>query len=164
MNKSAKLTALLFYTSDPINHKTLCKTFGTSSSELSELIDDTNKKLSDLGLVIVDNQNELILTTQPELAALIDEFYQSSPQPLSQSALEVLSIIAYKQPISKSKVDEIRGVGSDQSIKNLINKQLVKKTTNENGTVYHTTTEFLNSMGISSLKELPSPNDGSAKN
>lgn len=159
MNNSAKLTTLLFYTSETISHKTLCRTFGISDSELGRLIEVTNKKLAELGLIIVSNEDEAILVTQPGYAALIEEFYQSSPQPLSQAALEVLSIIAYKQPISKTQIDEIRGVSSDQSIKNLINKQLIIASSKDNKTEYRTTTEFLNAMGITSIKNLPKSSD-----
>lgn len=163
MKNIAKLIAVLFYSNEPVNHKLLRKNFGISSKELLELIKNANTSLEKLGLVIIDNNQEVILTTQAGFASLIEEFYETSPQPLSQSALEVLSIIAYKQPISKNNIDEIRGVGSDQSIKNLINKQLVNKNTINNEVVYQTTTEFLNAMGIRSLNELPRPNDGITK-
>lgn len=159
MNDSAKLISLLFYTSETISYKTLCKTFGISNIELNKLIENTNKKLAGLGLVIVSNESEAILVTQPSYATLIEEFYQSSPQPLSQAALEVLSIIAYKQPVSKTQIDEIRGVSSDQSIKNLINKQLIKADSKNNETRYRTTTAFLNAMGIVSINNLPKPSD-----
>ena len=95
---------------------------------------------------------------------MIEEFYETSPQPLSQAALEVLSIVAYKQPITRASIDEIRGVGSEQSIKNLLNKQLIKKTNANNETNYRTTTEFLNAMGITNIKQLPRPNDGITQN
>lgn len=160
MKESAKLISVLFYSSEPVSHKALCDTFGINKNELSKLIEDTNKKLEELGLVIVDNKSEAILVTQPSYASLIEEFYQSSPQALSQAALEVLSIIAYKQPITKARIDEIRGVSSDQSIKNLINKQLIKATTKNNETNYQTTTAFLNAMGITNIKDLPQPSNG----
>lgn len=164
MNDEAKLISLLFYSSEPIKHKLLCGNFGINAEQLRKLISTANKKLQDLGLVIVDNDDEAILATQAGYANLIEEFYETNPQPLSQAALEVLSIIAYKQPITKSRIDEIRGVGSDQSIKNLVNKQLIKQVSLKNETKYVTTTEFLNSMGITSINKLPRPNDETTKN
>lgn len=164
MNEQAKLVSLLFYSSEPISHKLLCKNFGIDSEKLQSLILSTNKQLETLCLVIVDNEREAILATQAGYANLIEEFYETSPQPLSQAALEVLSIVAYKQPITRASIDEIRGVGSEQSIKNLLNKQLIKKTNANNETNYRTTTEFLNAMGITNIKQLPRPNDGITQN
>lgn len=158
MNESGKLVALLFYSAEPLSRRDLCKTFAITESELAELVTKTDKQLSTLGLTIVQS-DKLSLATQTSYASLIEEFYQSTPQQLSQAALEVLSIIAYKQPITKAKVDEIRGVSSEQSIKNLINKQMIKKTVKNNHTVYSTTTEFLQAMGINKIKDLPQPND-----
>lgn len=146
-----------------MSHKALRETLNINDHELAELIVGTNKQLKNIGLVIINNDNEAILATQTNYATLIEEFYQSSPQPLSQAALEVLSIIAYRQPISKANIDEIRGVSSDQSIKNLINKQLIRASSNNNETLYQTTTAFLSAMGIASIKDLPQPSDEWAK-
>ncbi|MCX6806252.1 MAG: SMC-Scp complex subunit ScpB [Patescibacteria group bacterium] len=85
---------------------------------------------------------------------MIEEFYDSTPQSLSQPALETLSVIAYKQPVSKEEIDEIRGISSEQSLKNLLNRDLVEKVTKSEQTKYATTLEFLKLMGISSVKEL----------
>lgn len=158
MNESGKLVALLFYSDAPLSKKAICKTFGITQSELNELVKKTDKQLSMLGLTIVDG-DKLSLATQTSYASLIEEFYQSTPQQLSQAALEVLSIVAYKQPITKAKVDEIRGVSSEQSIKNLLNRQMIKKTVKNNSILYSTTTEFLQAMGINNIKDLPKPND-----
>lgn len=164
MRESAKLTTLLFHSSEPVNNKALCNYFGIDETKLAKLVEDTNKKLKKLGLIIINNKSEVILVTQPCYSSLIEKFYRSSPQTLSQAALEVLSIIAYKQPITKTHIDEIRGVSSDQSIKNLVNKQLIKSTIKDNAVYYQTTMAFLNAMGITSLKDLPQSSDEESKN
>lgn len=157
MTQIGKLIALLFYTSDPIERSQLCKVLDTTEIELNQLIERANQSLTPLGLNIIKG-HEVLLTTQSTYADLIEKFYQTTPQPLSSAALEVLSVIAYNQPISKIAIDEIRGVGSEQSINNLLNKHLIKKSIQKNETVFSTTTEFLKTMGIINIKDLPKPN------
>jgi segregation and condensation protein B len=156
INESAKLVGILFYSGEALSAAQLQKSLELDSRGLKELVESTNKKLEPLGLFIIENEGELQLIIKSELAGLIEEFYSVSPQNLSQASLEVLSIIAYKQPISKSQIEEIRGVSSDQSIKNLINKDLIRKINGKVEPKYATTTEFLKITGLKSLKELES--------
>ncbi|GAH98801.1 unnamed protein product, partial [marine sediment metagenome] len=78
----------------------------------------------------------------------------------SQAALEVLSIIAYNQPISRIKINEIRGVRSESAISTLLSKRLISKVSEEfgpaNPILYKTTPLFLETFGLNSLKDLPS--------
>ncbi len=157
MNNSAKLVSLLFCSDEPISVGQLELTLELTSSELIELARQTNQELNRLGLGIIAHKSSLQLTTTKDYAKLIKEFYQTSPQPLSQAVLEVLSVIAYRQPISKGQIDEVRGVSSDKSIASLISKGLVKKISIKNEIQYTTTSEFLKIVGIKSLEELEKP-------
>ena len=78
---------------------------------------------------------------------------------LSQAALEVLAIIAYRQPVTRSEIDSIRGIKSERVIDNLIDKGLVEVTGRSEGIgrplIYATTKEFLKKFGFTSLKDLP---------
>lgn len=159
MNKTAKLVSLLFYSGEPISLNDIAKTFGIKTSDVTTLIKEADRSLEKLGLTIVSDKHTAQLVILSDYSALIEEFYQSSPQPLSQAALEVLSVIAYNQPISKDEIDEMRGVSSEQSIKNLINKGLIKKIQHQNTAKYQTTTDFLRVMGIKSLNELEVGNE-----
>ncbi|NLF27194.1 MAG: SMC-Scp complex subunit ScpB, partial [Clostridiales bacterium] len=80
-------------------------------------------------------------------------------QPLSQAALETLSIIAYRQPVTKADIEAVRGVKCDYSVQALLNKGLIceagRKETLGRPILYQTTDEFLRHFGISSLAELP---------
>jgi len=156
---TGKLISLLFYSGEPIKSGSIESNLGLDAKGLSELVNKANQSLASSGLFIIANEGELQLTVLSNYTEMIEEFYKVSPQGLSQPSLEVLSIIAYKQPISKGNIDEIRGVGSDQSIKNLLNKGLIKKSKHQLGPVYTTTTEFLKIAGIKSIKELHGPND-----
>ena len=78
---------------------------------------------------------------------------------LSQAALEVLAIIAYRQPVTRSEIDSIRGIKSERVIDGLIDKGLVEVSGRSEGVgrplIYATTKEFLKKFGFSSLKDLP---------
>lgn len=154
MEHQAKLVSLLFYSAEPIAAGQILKTFGIDKNQLSKLKDSANKSLQAVGLMIITDGDTMQLTIQSGYSSLIEEFYETTPQLLSQPALEVLSIIAYKQPIGKIDIDEIRGVSSEQSLRNLLNKALIKKVTKTAQTKFVTTAEFMKLVGISSLNEL----------
>ena len=88
---------------------------------------------------------------------------QTTKKRLSRSALETLSIIAYKQPVSKSDLEKIRGVNCDYSIQKLLEKELVTIAGRSEGPgrplLYGTSEKFMDYFGIKSLKELPQPKD-----
>jgi len=88
---------------------------------------------------------------------------QQSKRRLSNSALETLSIIAYKQPVIKSEIEKIRGVNCDYSVQKLLDKGLIEITGKTKGIgrplIYGTSDRFIEYFGINSLEELPTPKD-----
>lgn len=88
---------------------------------------------------------------------------QSSKKRLSKAALETLSIIAYRQPIAKSQIEQIRGVNCDYAVKKLLEKELIelqgKAETVGKPLLYGTTAKFLEYFGINDLSEMPQPKD-----
>lgn len=92
---------------------------------------------------------------------------QQSKKRLSNSALETLSIIAYKQPITKSEAEQIRGVNCDYAIQKLLEKELVEIKGKSEGVgrplLYGTSQRFMDYFGINDLKELPTPKDFSTE-
>lgn len=88
---------------------------------------------------------------------------QQSKRRLSNSALETLSIIAYKQPITKSEIERIRGVNCDYSIQKLLEKELVEIRGKSDAVgrplIYGTSPNFMEYFGINDLKDLPTPKD-----
>ena len=154
MSDIGKLVAILFCSSEPITLNALRKNLASDKTKLNKTIEQANIKLDVIGLIIIINDKKAQLVTKPEYSNMIEEFYDSTPQSLSQPALETLGVIAYKQPVSKEEIDEIRGISSEQSLKNLLNRNLVEKVTKSEQTKYDTTLEFLKLMGISSVKEL----------
>lgn len=88
---------------------------------------------------------------------------QQSKKRLSTAALETLSIIAYKQPVTKAQVEQVRGVGCDYAIQKLLEKSLIEIKGKEDSVgkplLYGTTDFFMQYFGINSLKDLPTPKD-----
>ncbi len=88
---------------------------------------------------------------------------QQSKKRLSTSAMETLSIIAYRQPISKTEIENIRGVNCDYAVQKLLDKQLIEITgkadTIGRPMLYGTTTKFMEYFGINDISELPVPKD-----
>lgn len=162
MDHQAKLVSLLFYSAEPITTAQILKTFRIDKTELKKLQHSANKSLKTVGLIIITDGDTMQLTIESGYSSLIEEFYDTTPEVLSQPALEVLSIIAYKQPIGKDDIDEIRGVSSEQSLRNLLNKALIKKVTQATKATqakFVTTAEFMKLVGISSLDQLQDKNE-----
>lgn len=112
------------------------------------------------GLQIVEVAEAYQLTTRPELAPYFRRLaHTPSHSTLSQAALETLSIIAYKQPLTRIEVEEIRGVRSEKAIHTLVAKGLIQEVGRQDVVgrpiLYGTTKEFLEYFGLNSLKELP---------
>jgi segregation and condensation protein B len=112
------------------------------------------------GLRLQNNHGKYQITTSPEFSPLIQSVIGlDETATLSQAALEALSIIAYRQPITRPEVDEIRGVNSDGVIRNLMNKGLIHEVGRGDGVgrpiLYGTTAEFLQYFGLLSLGDLP---------
>lgn len=125
---------------------------------LKEMI--TERDSLDAGLVISEFDGAYQFRTRSHTDKYFENLVTASPKKLTSSALETLSIIAYKQPITRAEVDKIRGVSSQSTVDNLLARGLIM----ENGRldkigkpiIYVTTNLFLQYFNISSLDELPS--------
>jgi segregation and condensation protein B len=103
------------------------------------------------------------LTKPPYQASIGIYLKQKSKKRLSTSALETLSIVAYKQPITKTQVEQIRGVNCDYAVHKLLEKELIeikgKADSVGKPVLYGTTVKFMDYFGINSLSDLPTPKD-----
>lgn len=110
--------------------------------------------------IILELGNQFVLSTKKELNPLLKEYAQSPlSAKLSQAALETLAIIAYKQPVTRTEIETIRGVKTTGSIQKLIALQLIQEMGRVDGPgraiLYGTTEYFMNYFGIKNLTELP---------
>jgi len=112
------------------------------------------------GLLILEVAEGFQMATSPACSPWVRKLLATSvPKKLSQSSLETMAIIAYKQPIIKAEIEAIRGVNSDGVVKTLLEKKLVKilgrKEAPGRPLLYGTTSEFLQYFGLKDLSELP---------
>lgn len=156
----SQIETLLFLSGEPISLKSLAKIFGKDSGAIKSLIDELITEYEKRGIIITESLNEYQFTINPQNFEIAQDFV--SPvrlKKLSQSALETLAIIAYKQPVRKSAIESIRGVKSDKVIENLIAKGFVKISGEDDSIgrpkLYATTKKFLRKFNLGSLKELP---------
>lgn len=158
-NLPSQIESLLFVSSKPIDIKLLAKLTNNTESEVQEAIRDLQNLRKNSGLIILENNGACQLATNPENAGLVTNFLNSElREKLSEASIEVLAIVAYRQPISRSEIEAIRGVNSQYSLRHLLMRGLIEKISNPNdarGTLYQLTTEFLQHMGIGSVTDLP---------
>ncbi len=129
---------------------------------IQELIDNVRDKYEDseLAIQLRGIAGGYLFMTKPQYHRIIGDFLKlSSKKKLSKAAMETLSIIAYKQPITKSEIESIRGVNADYAVQKLLEKELVEITGRHDGPgrplLYGTSTKFLNHFGISGAGDLP---------
>ncbi|EMY68484.1 SMC-Scp complex subunit ScpB [Leptospira vanthielii] len=158
------LEALLFLSSDPIKLSALAKSAGIEKTETRELLDelilDYQEKEGGFLLREIAGGYQFI-TNQKYSEVLSHIFKDKKRETLSRGTLDTLAIIAYKQPITLTELDEIRGVSSRAMVASLMSKKLVKavgqKEVPGRPTLYGTTNEFLLHFGLSKLTDLPTP-------
>lgn len=163
MNKLGILEGILFVVGDEgINLDSLCEIMNITLEEAKELLLQLKNRYEDeeYGVRISYLGDAFKLTTKEEHKEYYQRFVENpNANTLSPSALEVLAIIAYNQPITRVEIDEMRGVSSVQIIRKLVAKGLVKEAGKSKmpgrPNLYRTTREFLDCFGLSSLNELP---------
>lgn len=158
----AAIEAVLFASGDEVNIDTLCKILEVDKKTLIGIMNNIMDKynIEKRGIQIIQLEDKYQMCTRPEYFEYIAKLYEPKHRTgLSQAALEVLSIIAYKQPITRAYIDEIRGVGSDTSLAKLLEKNLIKEVGRMDAPgkpiLFGTTEEFLRSFGFKSVKDLP---------
>ncbi|MBO8170637.1 MAG: SMC-Scp complex subunit ScpB [Bacillaceae bacterium] len=157
------MEGLLFVAGDEgIEAKELADVLEIDTDTVIDLIHDMQAdfKRQKRGLQIVEVAQAFQLTTLPEHAPYFEKLaYSPTYSTLSQASLETLAIIAYRQPITRAEIEEIRGVKSDRAITNLTNKQLIQEIGRAEGPgrpiLYGTSREFLEYFGLKSINDLP---------
>ncbi len=154
------LESLLFVCKKPLTLEELSPIIGVGEESVSRALDELMVEYENKGLQIVKVAGGWQMCTRVENAEYVDKLL-SSPiiTTLSPAALETLSIISYKQPVTRLEVEGIRGVASDGVIKTLLEKRMVREVGRGDGVgrpiLYGTTTEFLRHFGLKDLGDLP---------
>ena len=158
----AAVEAILFAASFPLGLKDIAAAIQVDEDTAAKLLRTLQDRYSrkDSGIVLSDVDGSFILTSRPEYAPYIENLSaRQRPAPLSPASIETLSIIAYRQPVTRGEIDRIRGVSSDSSIATLSERGLIAEVGRRNSVgrpvLYGTTREFLMYLGITSLSDLP---------
>jgi len=163
VNKKAILEGILFIVGDEgIKLEEIKKILECNDEEIKELLISLKKdyESEDRGLRISYLGNSFKLTTKEEHKEYYEKLVTDSKNAtLSNAALEVLAVIAYNEPITRIKVDEIRGVNSSQIVRRLLARGFIKICGREDSigkpNLYKTTDDFLDYFGLSSKDDLP---------
>ena len=156
----ALLEALLFVADGPQSLPRLASVTGASSAAVQAALLELQEHYAMRGLRLQRTRDQVQLTTAPAATPYLELLLGvGSRQRLSQAALETLAIVAYRQPVTRPQVDEIRGVNSDSVFQNLLGKGLVDEVGRADGpgrpVLYGTTPTFLQHFGLNELGEMP---------
>ena len=165
-NIKSAVESLLFVWGEPLEAKAIAELFNMSTGDMLHIIRELSQEYEDRagGLRIREIDKAFQIVTNAEN----DDYIKKLCTPvrtrrLSQAALEVLAVIAYKQPVTKGQIDQIRGIKSDRVIEGLMAKELVEErgrsTSIGRPILYGTTRKFLELFGFESLKDLPELED-----
>jgi len=160
------IESLLFTSGDPLKEKEIAAIIECDIETTRNLLEILRESYSteDRGIMLITLNDEYQLVTKAKNTNYIQKLLKiNSRQSLSQAALETLAIIAYKQPITRLSIDEIRGVKSDRAVLTLIEKGLVKETGRlevaGRPILFSTTDKFLLHFGLENLEQMPSLDD-----
>jgi segregation and condensation protein B len=157
----AMIEVLLFVAVMPMSFSQLAASLDESVKSIEIALCDLEEHYQRTrGLRLQWKGKKVQLVTSPELSILIEDFLGiETTTTLSQASLETIAIIAYKQPVTRPMIEDVRGVNCDGVVRNLLSKGLIEEIGRAEGVgrpiLYGTTTEFLNHFGLTSIEELP---------
>ena len=158
----SELESLLFMSGEPVPFARLATVLGITEEQVSEVVASLALQYEervDAGLKILVHDASVELVTKPANATLVESFIKNvREEGMSKAALEVLSIIAYRAPVSRAEIDAIRGVNCSFTLRNLLLRDLIAREGNPSdsrGYLYRPTFKFLEVLGIEQVSELP---------
>lgn len=161
MSIKKRAEAIIFLGGDENKIKDLAKHFSVSVEDMLKILSELKEDRKETGINIEIDQDIVYFVTNPLYGDDINKFFEqeSKPKKLSSASMETLSIIAYKQPITKKEIESIRGVSVDRIMHNLEEKKFIRncgrQKTGRKSNLYEVTNKFLAYIGIKGIKELP---------
>ena len=170
---SSVIESLIFASPEPISEDKICEiiakgeeSLGLEPDAIEPFVDKLNQRYEENGLSFnIDYvAGGYTFSTKKRYEPWLSIFqHENAYRKLSQSAIETLAIVAYKQPVTKPEVDDIRGVDSGYMVRQLLEKNLIEVAGRAKGPgkplLYQTTKDFLQHFGINSVDELPRPRE-----
>ena len=163
-NLSLIIEALLFSSSRPLSEKEILSAFDLrsppTSSEIKEALKSIEEKYSENSIELVKVASGYRLRIRQEYSPWVAKLWEAKPQKYSRALLETLALIAYKQPITRGEIEEVRGVSvSSQIIRTLLDRSWIKVVGHRDvpgrPALFSTTKDFLDDLNLSKLSDLP---------
>jgi len=171
MNLESKIEAILFWKGEPISRKKLSDILKVEETEINSGLEKLKENLKDRGIVLLEKDKparphddsgaggEIMLGTTSELSKLFENLQKEElNKELSKASLETLSIVLYKNGVSRAEIDYIRGVNSSFTLRALSVRGLIEKTLDPKDNrryIYKPSFELMSYMGIKSIQDLP---------
>lgn len=153
--------SILFVAGDGIEKSFIAEKLQVSNKDLEKAIEELKKELSgDKGIHLIEYKDKVQLATNPNYASYISDVLNPiREKSLTRAALETLAIIAYKQPITKLEIEDIRGVNSDYAVQILIDQDMIEVVGRKDAVgkplLFGTTENFLKRFDIKNISDLP---------
>lgn len=160
-NLKEVLYSILFVAGDGIEKSFIAEKLNVSEKELNKAIDELKNELSgEKGVYLIEYKNKIQLASNPNYANYISDVLNPiREKSLTRAALETLAIIAYKQPITKLEIEDIRRVNSDYAVQILIDQNMIEVVGRKDAVgkplLFGTTENFLKRFDIKDLTDLP---------
>ncbi|MCI5724375.1 MULTISPECIES: SMC-Scp complex subunit ScpB [Fusobacterium] len=161
MSIKNQVEAIIFLGGDENKIKDLAKHFAISISDMLKILEELKDDRKDTGINVEVDGDIVYLTTNPLFGDSINRYFEQEKKlkKLSAAAIETLSIIAYRQPITKAEIENIRGVSVDRIIYTLEERKFVRncgrQESGRKANLYEVTDRFLAYLGIKNINELP---------
>ena len=163
-NLSLIIEALLFSSSRPLSEKEILSAFDLrsppTSNDIKEALKSIEEKYSENSIELVKVASGYRLRIRQEYSSWVAKLWEAKPQKYSRALLETLALIAYKQPITRGEIEEVRGVSvSSQIIRTLLDRSWIKVVGHRDvpgrPALFSTTKDFLDDLNLSKLSDLP---------
>lgn len=160
MTLVSQIESLLFIAARPLSFKKLSELTKNEIEDVKSALEEIKNKYNqqNFGVRILQEGNEVQMATNPDNSSLIKDYLKDEMTgELTRPSLEALTIIAYRGPITKLELEQVRGVNCSLILRNLLLRGLIKEEVNEARAqnVYSVTFDFLRFLGISETKDLP---------
>ena len=156
-----KVEAIIFLSKEMITVKELAQFYNMENFEMEEILNNLREKRKNTGINLKIENGIACLVSNPLFGFDVKRFFnpEMKLKKLSRSAMETLAIIAYKGPITKSEIEQIRSVGVDKTMSNLLERKLIyisgRKKTAGTPNLYEVTDDFYSYLNIHGKQELP---------
>jgi segregation and condensation protein B len=157
MTLDVLIEALLFYKAVPQSKQKLCKLFAVTEEEFTLAIKNLKERLQSGAIRLIETDAEIQLATASELSEFVEMLQkQELTNDIGKAGAETLAIILYREPISRTEIDRIRGVNSSFILRNLLVRGLIiRESITGNGYQFRISPSLLQHLGVTNKHELP---------